>query len=125
MTEAVAAGLLRSAGRGSTHSVSTWRGTMRTDGDSNRGQRERALLPGGPPRLAPAVPLPRGKVMPRWCWVCGAFFDVEVWHCFPCGRHIPAAVDQCGDCASHRPKRSPDWVVVGGRLFLTPFGLIL
>jgi ParB-like chromosome segregation protein Spo0J len=59
------------------------------------------------------------------CSVCGEIVDCPVWHCPGCGKHLVAESASCGDCETERPTITPYWVVVTGKMFLTPFGDLL
>jgi hypothetical protein len=56
--------------------------------------------------------------------VAAAEAFTPVWHC-ACGAHPPLAREACPDCGAPRPEESPDFVVVGGRLYPTPLGRCL
>jgi ParB-like chromosome segregation protein Spo0J len=57
------------------------------------------------------------------CPACVAAAEAftPVWHC-ACGAHPALAREACPGCGAPRPEESPDFVVVGGRLYPTPLG---
>jgi hypothetical protein len=72
---------------------------------------------------APVLPT-RDQVLPFNCETCGEQIDRAVWHCPACGRHLLAESESCDDCQSPRPAVCRSWVVVGSKLFLTPFAVL-
>jgi hypothetical protein len=58
------------------------------------------------------------------CETCGELIDRAVWHCPACGRHLLAETEICDDCQSRRPAFCRSWVVVGSRVYLTPFTVL-
>jgi hypothetical protein len=86
--------------------------------------------PASEPEAAPAavdaatLPAPEADLAYQ-CRECGEAVDREVWHCPGCGKHLLAETEACGDCEASRPAVTFDWVVVGGQVFLTPFGGLL
>jgi hypothetical protein len=69
------------------------------------------------------LPTPE-QVLRFECEQCSVAVDCPVWHCPICDRHLLAATEICDDCQSPRPALCRSWVVVGSRLYLTPFAVL-